>query len=165
MHTTNAILVLIFIIIVITSAIFIKVKSSQSETYPFFVSTKNDITHLRSGPSKDYPVILSYQNQFFPLKVLGKYNQWYNVTDYLGNKGWVYINITTKKHTVITNTVDEAKIYTKPSEVSNYKAIIKNNYILELIHCNEIVFCKIILKVEDYTIRGWIHRKNIWGVE
>lgn len=130
-----------------------------------YISTKDDVSYIRSGPSKDYPVILTITTKGFPLRVLKIYNEWYNVEDYLGQQGWIFINITSKKQTAITLS-NNAQIYQNSNTNSKVVAIAKIHYILDFIKCENLgTICKIEFYHHNKKLTGWISKENIWGGE
>ncbi len=166
MNKINLILIIVLSIVILSTSIIIKLYSQnkQNISFPFYISTKNNEANLRSGPSKDYPIVLSYNAKNFPLKVIQKHNEWYQVVDYLNNQGWIYINLTSKKHSAITIN-NSTILYSIANVDSKQIAIIKNNYIVNISHCDNSFFCKITLKYEDTTISGWIEKKDLWGID
>jgi SH3-like domain-containing protein len=165
-----ATLVIIIFISIIFGIEYFKINKQEviekNYLYPTkYISTKDNIAYIRSGPAKDYPVILTITNKGFPLKVLRVYNEWYNVEDYLGNQGWIFINITSKKQTAITIS-NNANIYQNSNIKSKVVAISQFNYILDFVKCENLAtICKIEFYHNNKKLTGWISRDNIWGGE
>ena len=167
MNPINFIFTIVLVIFVGSGAFFIKyqVNKKQQIQFPFFVSTRDYTTNLRSGPSKEYPVILIYNKRGFPLKILSRHNEWYAVEDFLGNRGWVYKNLTTRKITGLI-IAPETIVYSRDLTTSKKLAIITKHNIIEVKNCpDSSLLCKIQLKVKntDIIIMGWVYKADIWG--
>ena len=167
MNPINLIFTIVLVIFVASGAFFIKhqVNKKQQVQFPFFVSTRDSKTNLRSGPSKEYPIVLIYNKRGFPLKTLSRHNEWYAVEDFLGNRGWVYKNLTTTKATALI-IAKETTVYSRDLTTSKKVAIITKNNIIEVKSCtSNSLLCKIELKVKnaDLVITGWVYKSDIWG--
>lgn len=128
-----------------------------------YISTKDNISYIRSGPGKDYPILFTYYTKAFPLAILSTYNDWYYVEDYIGNKGWIFISITSKKQTAITIS-PSANIYKNYNNQSKILAKVKRNYILDLIKCDSTyTLCEVGFSHNDNYLKGWISSQDIWG--
>ena len=167
MNPINFLFTIALVILVGSGAFFIKyqVTKKNQVQFPFFISTRDSTTNLRSGPSKEYPIILIYNKRGFPLKTLSRHNEWYAVEDFLGNRGWVYKNITTTKNTALI-TASETTVYRREFTTSKKVAIITKHNIIEVKNCPlSSLLCKIELKVKnsDLVIVGWVYKGDIWG--
>lgn len=125
----------------------------------FFVSLRSDEVNLRTGPGSEYPIKYTYQLKDMPLKVLGEYENWYQVIDKDNDKGWLNKNLTTKRRTLIVINGTQI-IYKKDDINSNPIFRIEKNVILKYEKCNS-EWCKI--EINDKT--GWIQANNVWGMD
>jgi SH3-like domain-containing protein len=170
MNLFNIIASVVLACLIFGAVVFIKYTAQKKEniTYPFFVSTKDEKTNLRSGPSLDYPVISVYNKPLIPLKVLEAYKEWYKVEDYNGKSGWVYKNIISKTKTAITIS-DSTSVYIASQTNSKILAEIKRNNALKILDCHKEPgkFCKIEIYYEKNNIKisGWVLKTNLWGAK
>ena len=127
---------------------------------PRYVSLKSSESNLRVGPSKNYPILIKFIVSDYPLKIVDEYKEWRNIVDFQNNKGWVHKSLlkgerngiiisTDKKLIEILNTVNGKKI-----------GQIDIGLIVKLLKCKK-DWCLI----AKNNKKGWINKKNIWGVE
>ncbi len=164
MKLLNIALSIILIGFVLGSAYFIRndVRGKRSNKRPDFIATKFVETNLRTGPEKEYPIILTYTKINTPLKVLDYYKEWYQVLDAYGNKGWVYKNLVkTENYAIVTS---NAMGYKYAKSTTKELIIIKRLNIVEVLKCEE-MFCKISTTIpgKNREINAWVHKHNLWG--
>ncbi len=94
----------------------------------------------------------------YPLKILEEFEGWYKITDYKKREGWVSKTQLVKTLYVII--VKKDKIYKFPNTQSKQLALVKEDYILEILKCKK-DWCKI----EDNQVTGWIKKKSLWGID
>ena len=126
---------------------------------PRMVSLKDKLTYMRSGPGKEYPIILKFTEKGYPLKILAEFNNWRKVTTFDNVTGWIHTQLLSSFKTglIITDT------YLKftPSQNSKSKAKLLENLLIHIIKC-EIIWCKIeIVKEKKYS--GWVKKRSVWG--
>jgi SH3-like domain-containing protein len=137
-------------------------KSNQE--LPFFISTKNLETNLRSGPDKEYPIIIVYKKNNIPLKVIDIHNEWYQISDINNNTGWIYKNLTSSKKTAIIKL--RASVFENNTVASDKIGVINPNNIVEIIGCaKKEPLCKIriFIKKDNKEIKAWVEKINLWG--
>ncbi len=123
---------------------------------PRFVSLKSNEANIRVGPSVNYPIKLKYIFQNLPLEIIDEFDVWRKSRDHDGNIGWVHKSLIKGERYILTGTRD-TELFSRPN--GQIKGLIKNNNILELKSCN-LNWCE----VSKDSIRGWILKKNIWGI-
>jgi len=153
---------ILFLIILLLFSFNVIAKSKGSVTgleLPRFVSLKSDESNLRNGPSKNYPIKLTYKVKNLPLMVVDEYELWRKVTDFEKNEGWVKKNlIKSDRYGIIKTNYDEgAQILNKPKGEVIGK--IGNRNIVKVIKC-----LKDWCLIEIQKNKGWIIKTNIWGV-
>ena len=127
---------------------------------PRYVSLKSNDANIRVGPSKNYPIEIKFIKKNYPLKILEEYEDWRKVEDFQKNFGWIHKSLISGTRTGIV--------------LSNGNKTLKllntlNGNVIGEIGSGNIVFlekCKIdwcLVSFGDY--RGWIDKKNIWGVK
>ena len=127
---------------------------------PRYISLKSNDANIRVGPSKNYPIEIKYIKKNYPLKVLEEYEDWRKVEDFQKNFGWIHKSLISGIRTgiVLSNDIKTIKLLNT-----------LNGNVIGEIGIGNIVFlekCKInwcLVSFGDY--RGWIHKKNIWGVK
>jgi len=126
---------------------------------PRFVSLKSDEVNLRIGSSTNYPIILKYVAKNMPVEIIDEYERWRKIRDINGNEGWIRKDLLKGDRFVIIIKDNKNKIYmySKPNGVQIGE--IGELNIAKIKVCLE-KWCKI--KFESY--KGWINKKNVWGV-
>ncbi|MGF1474696.1 MAG: SH3 domain-containing protein [Geminicoccaceae bacterium] len=125
---------------------------------PRFVSLGTDEVNLRVGPRRSYDVIATYQRAGLPVKIVDEFDNWRQVEDWDGTKGWIHSPLLAGKRTVMIqgerqpmhrtpNPEDLVVLYAEPSVVGTY------------IDCQE-AWC--FIEIEGR--RGWVRKGGLWGV-
>lgn len=127
---------------------------------PRFVSIKSNEANIRVGPSKNYPIIIKYIRENYPLKILDEYNEWRKVEDVEKNIGWIHNSLISGKRTglIVSKKEKSIEIYNSVNGSSIGKIGIDN---IVLIKKCKISWC--VIKFDNYS--GWVNKKNIWGVK
>ena len=126
---------------------------------PRFVSLKSNDVNLRVGPSTNYPIRLKYITQNFPVEIIDEFDVWRQARDHNGTIGWLHKSLIKGERYILTGYKNEKEInlYNRPN--GKIIGIIKKNNILDLEICL-INWCK----VSQNKIKGWLLKKNVWGV-
>ncbi len=128
-----------------------------------FVSLKGRQVNLRNGPGDEYKIIRVYDKTKMPLAILHRVDNWYMVSDYKENIGWVRVNLANssiKSRTVIFKTQQDLCRF--PSRDNCVKIGRANKDEVGILHkCNG-RFCRI--KFVEKNISGWVDQRQIWGV-
>jgi len=152
-------LIIVLFIIYIGSVNATAIGSSTGLKLPRFVSTKSNESNLRIGAHKDYPIILTYNIKNIPLEIVDEYEIWRKIIDINGNQGWMHESLLKGNRYGIIKTFHDqpAQIYNKPRGITI--GTIGNRNIIKIKKCLNL-WCFI-----SYNkFRGWINKKNIWGV-
>ena len=72
--------------------IFFFITSSLFSSEEYFSTLRNDKTHLRQGPSFDYPIKLLYKKKFLPVLVQDKSSNFRKIRDHENNSGWIHVS-------------------------------------------------------------------------
>ena len=124
----------------------------------YFLTLRNDKVNLRQGPSFDYPVKIFYKKKFLPVLIQDKSDDFRKVRDHENNSGWIHISQLSKKKAAIT--IDDNLILFSNSTIySNPVAILKKGRLVRINKCKD-EWCKI--KSGQY--KGWLQKKNLWGL-
>ena len=126
---------------------------------PRFVSLKSNDVNLRVGPSTNYPIRLKYITQNLPVEIIDEFDVWRQARDHNGTIGWLHKSLIKGERYILTGYKKEKEInlYNRPN--GKIIGVIKKNNILDLKMCI-INWCK----VSQNKIKGWLLKKNIWGV-
>jgi len=125
---------------------------------PRFVSLGADEVNVRIGPGIRYPIKFILKKEELPVEVIKEFDVWRQIRNIDGDEGWVHKSLLSGKRRVIVKGHIQT-IYKEPS--SDTKPIVKfePGVIAKLNYCKA-KWCYI--KAASY--KGWIKRKNIWGV-
>ncbi len=126
---------------------------------PRFVSLKSDDVNLRIGSSTNYPIIVKYVTKNIPVEITDEYERWRKIRDMQGNEGWIHGDLLKGDRFVIIikNNKSIIHMYSKPDGVPIGE--IGESNIAKIKVCLE-KWCKI--KFESH--KGWVNKKNLWGV-
>lgn len=122
-----------------------------------YVSVKKDNVNVRTGPSTDNPVSMELFAGY-PLKVIKKQGDWYKVSDFENDSGWIYKSLVTRSDTVIINAKKSVNMRSGPSTKSSIVADIERG----------VVLTKISQKGKWTQVRhstgtvGWVYNPLIW---
>ena len=126
---------------------------------PRFVSLKSDDVNLRIGSSTNYPIILKYVTKNMPVEITDEYERWRKIRDREGNEGWIYGDLLKGDRFAIIIKNNESNIYvfSKPDGVP-----IGEIGKLNIIKIN--VCLKKWCKIQFDKHKGWMNKKNLWGI-
>ena len=94
-----------------------------------YVSVKSDGVNVRTGPSTNNPVSMELFAGY-PLKVIKKKGDWYKVSDFENDTGWIYKSLVIKGDTVIINAKKSVNMRSGPSTKSSIVADIERGVVL-----------------------------------
>ncbi len=125
----------------------------------YFASIKATKANVRAGPGKNYHIKFTYHMRGMPIKVIGKYDNWNEIEDFEGERGWISQNLLSRKRSVIIKTTkDFVNMYSASTTKSRILLKLENKVIAKLIGCKK-SWCKI----ELHNKKGWIQKDSIWG--
>ena len=146
--------------IVITKICYGDVGKETGLEIPRYVSLKSNDANIRVGPSTNYPIVIKYIQKNYPLKILEEYDDWRKIEDLTKNNGWIHKSLISGDRTaiIVSNNDDKIKIFNTIEGIT-IGNIGKGN-IVSINKC-KIDWCSI--SFNNY--KGWIYKKNVWGVE
>ena len=120
---------------------------------------KSNKSNLRVGANKDYPTVITYVVENFPIEITNEYKQWRKIKDIDGNQGWMHESLFQgDRYGIINiNHSEPTQIFNKPKGAVIWK--IGNRNIVKINRCLK-SWCHINFNGE----KGWINKINIWGV-
>ena len=126
---------------------------------PRFVSLKSDEVNLRIGSSTNYPIILKYVTKNMPVEITDEYERWRKIRDREGNEGWIYGDLLKGDRfaIIIKNNKSNIYVFSKPDGVP-IGEIGKLNIVTIKVCLKK--WCKI--KFDRH--KGWVNKKNLWGI-
>ena len=124
-----------------------------------FKSIKSNNANMRIGPGKRFEILWNFKKVGLPVKILKKFEQWYEIETPDGSIGWMWSKLlSSKEKTIIFKKKDI--IYRKDSIDSNIVANVSKNSILNIYYCKN-KWCKVESKKDK--VKGYVKIDNIWG--
>ncbi len=120
------------------------------------VSVSGTEAKIRSGAGNNFDILWKSE-KYFPLSVIKKVGEWYQIKDFQGDEGWVHQSqvantpsiITAKdKNSLRSEPKPEAKVLFTVGQGIPFKVIKRNN--------------KWILVEHADGDKGWIHESTVW---
>jgi SH3-like domain-containing protein len=136
--------------------------AEKSEPIPRFVSLRADVVNLRIGPGDRYPVEWVYHRKGLPVEIIAQLDQWRRVRDSQGTEGWIQQRLLTAIRTAIVKDTQRV-LYADADTSSAPVAKLDPGVIAHLLECRP-EWCRIEAQNATETIKGWLHRGDIWGV-
>ena len=126
---------------------------------PRFVALKSDEVNVRIGSSTNYPIILKYITKNMPVEITDEYERWRKIRDIDGNEGWIYGDLLKGDRfaIIIKNNKSKIHAFSKPNGIPIGE--IGELNIVKIKVCLK-KWCKI--KFDNH--KGWINKKNLWGI-
>jgi SH3-like domain-containing protein len=124
---------------------------------PRFVSIGKSEAYLRTGPGKQYPILVVLQRRGIPVKIIDEYQRWRKVELHDGVTGWLHKVLLTSRRTFLI-TAQSAPLHAEPSDTGPIIATAEKNVIADLEECTPL-WCRV--NVEGYD--GWVLRTVGWG--
>ena len=94
-----------------------------------YLSITTDSANVRTGPGTNFPAAMELF-QGYPLKVEEKKGDWYRVSDYENDSGWVHDSIVKKGDTVIVNANESINMRSGPSTTDPVVADVERGVVL-----------------------------------
>ncbi|MGB3221755.1 MAG: SH3 domain-containing protein [Desulforhopalus sp.] len=122
-----------------------------------YLSITTDNANVRTGPGTNYPASMELF-QGYPLKVEKKDGDWYKITDYENDSGWVHTSIVKKADTVIVNAKRSINMRSGPSTKDSIVADVERGVVLNRIS-EEGKWTKV---SHSSGTTGWIYSPLLW---
>lgn len=122
-----------------------------------YFSVTVDNANVRTGPGTNYPVSMELFKGY-PLKVLKTQGEWYKVTDFEKDTGWIHKSIVKDRNTVIVNARKSLNMRSGPSTKNSVVADVERG----------VVLTKLSTKGKWTEVRhstgtvGWIYSQLLW---
>lgn len=164
-------------IVLISSLLLLSISHSKSanalertigpsgETVPRFVSLKSDLVNVRRGPGRNHKILWVFNKLGLPVKIVSEYENWREIEDQTGAKGWVFHSLLSRRRTGLTlNPKDKAleyfSLFESSSKNSTSLAKIGKGVIVHIITCTG-DWCHVAV---NKKIKGWLRQDHLWGL-
>ncbi len=127
---------------------------------PRFASLASDEVNMRTGPGSKYPIRWVYRRRGLPVKIVAESDQWRQVVDPEGERGWIHSSLLSRRHTVLVTGDGVAEVRRSPSADARVLLRIEPGVIVELVSCQD-RWCLVDLEGD----RGWLRRERLWGID
>jgi len=122
-----------------------------------YLSVTADNANVRTGPGKKYQVTMELFSGY-PLKVLKKQGEWYKITDYEKDTGWIHQSIVKSRDTVIVNAKKSLNMRSGPTTKDNVVADVERGVVLKKLESKG-KWTKV--RHSTGTV-GWIYTPLLW---
>ena len=122
-----------------------------------FLSVTSDNASIKTGPGKNHPTSMELF-QGYPLKVIKKDGEWYQVTDFEGDTGFVHQGVVKKCDTVIVISEKSVNMRAEPSQTAAVVADVERGVVLTKIGSKE----KWTQVRHTGGTSGWIFSSLLW---
>lgn len=123
-----------------------------------YVSVIKDEVNVRTGPGTNNPIRMELF-QGYPLKVLQKRGDWFEVSDFENDKGWIYASlVSSDKKTVIISAKNRANMRTSPSTSGQVIAKVDRGVVLTLLERQG----KWVKVQHNGGSEGWVYAPLVW---
>tara|TARA_Y100001970_G_scaffold206741_1_gene251787 strand:- start:7419 stop:7775 length:357 start_codon:yes stop_codon:yes gene_type:complete len=114
---------------------------------------------MRVGPGKRFEILWNFKKPGLPVKILKKFEQWYEVETPDGSIGWMWGKLLSNKQKTVLFKKKES-LYERDNIESNIIAYVNKNAILKLYFCKN-NWCKV--ESKEHKIKGFVKIDNLWG--
>mgnify|MGYP006331338707 CR=1 FL=1 len=122
-----------------------------------YLTVTADNASIKTGPGKNHPTSMELF-QGYPLKVVSKEGEWYKVSDFEEDTGWVHQSQVKKGDTVIVISTKSVNMRAEPATTSNVVADVERGVVLVKLN-----------KKDQWTqvrhssgTTGWIFNTLLW---
>ena len=127
-----------------------------------FASLRSGSVHVHVGPGKNYPIEWKFTRQGLPVEIIANFDTWRQIRDYQGTTGWVHKSLLSGMRTIIV-VGGLQNLNEKPDSQSAVVARIEPGVVAKIIE-TQANWCKIEINSKQGRFKGWILRKDVWGI-
>ena len=125
---------------------------------PRMVSLKSELTFVRTGPGKEFPIKFVINQKGYPLKIIAEFNNWRKVNTKNNLSGWIHTQLLSSFKTGLI--IKETVLKKKSINSSKNLARLLPDLLIKIKKC-KLKWCNIeVYRNEDFV--GWVRKKNIW---
>lgn len=130
---------------------------STSASAADYLTVTTDNANVRTGAGTNYPSSMELFTGY-PLKVLNKVGEWYQVTDFENDSGWIHQSIVKKRNTVIVNAQKSVNMRSEPSTDSSVVADVERGVVMTVLATKG----KWTQVRHSSGTTGWVFNSLIW---
>jgi SH3-like domain-containing protein len=130
---------------------------SSSALAAEYKSVTTDNANVRTGPGTNYPASMELFKGY-PLKVLKTQGEWYKISDFEKDSGWIHKSIVKKCDTVIVNAQKSSNMRSGASTKDSVVADVERGVVLTKLE-EQGKWVKV--KHSSGTI-GWVYKPLLW---
>ena len=127
-------------------------------TIPRMVSLKNELTFVRTGPGKEFPIKFEINQKGYPLKIIAEFNNWRKVNTKNNLSGWIHTQLLSSFKTGLI--IKETVLKKRPLNTSKNIARLLPDLLIKVKEC-KLKWCNIEV-FQNKKFVGWVTKKNIW---
>ena len=105
---------------------------STSAVAADYLTVTSDNANVRTGAGANYPSSMELF-QGYPLKVLNKVGEWYQVADFENDSGWIHKSVVKKCDTAIANSETSINMRNEPSTESPVVADVERGVVVTVL--------------------------------
>lgn len=137
----------------------------SGDPVPRFASLKADKVNVRRGPGKDHKIMWVFKKLGLPVKIVSEYEQWREIEDSAGARGWIYFGLLSKRRTAVTidpGSLDLPYVSLFESAEVDDEAVAKlgKGVIVHILNCDG-SWCHISISKK---LQGWVKQDHVWGL-
>ena len=137
----------------------------SGEPVPRFLSLKADEVNVRRGPGRDHKILWVFKKLGMPVKVISEYEEWREIEDQAGARGWIYFGLLSRRRTAITVDPDAKglsyiSLLEGPEEGGKNLAQLGKGVIVHILKCDG-TWCHIAV---NKSLKGWVRQVHVWGL-
>lgn len=132
---------------------------------PRFASLKADEVNVRRGPGRDHKIKWVFKKLGMPVKIISEYEEWREIEDHAGSRGWIYHGLLSRRRTGIT--LDpKAKglryigLHEDAATGAQTIAQLGKGVIVHILQCTG-EWCQIAV---NKGLKGWVAQGHVWGL-
>ena len=125
---------------------------------PRMVSLKNELTFVRTGPGKEFPIKFEINKKGYPLKIIAEFNNWRKVNTKNNLSGWIHTQLLSSFKTGLI--IKETVLKKRPLNSSKNIARLLPDLLIKVKEC-KLKWCNIEV-FQNKKFVGWVTKKNIW---
>lgn len=130
---------------------------STSASATDYLTVTTDNANVRTGAGLDYPSSMELFTGY-PLKILKKDGEWYQIVDFEKDTGWIHQSIVKKRDTVIVNAASSVNMRSEPSTESSIVADVERGVVMTVLATKG----KWTQVRHSSGTSGWIYNPLLW---
>ena len=123
---------------------------------PRYASLKSNDSNLRVGPSTNYPILIKYIENDFPIQIIEEYQDWRKIIDINNNSGWLHKRLIKGNRSGIIVSLNDKNILVYNTVFGKIIGEVSPGSIVNLKKCKQ-NWC--LIKIGNH--KGWINKKYL----